>query len=133
MTRMYFFIIIALIISPIAGTDSLDSYVTGAKPNGKYWNILDNKSKGAFITGMREGFAVTSEVELEYIKAGIDCKERSNVIQFIADSMPEGLSLEEIITYIDKFYLAKTKLNIPVSTVYLQFVTEKRLAKNITK
>lgn len=125
MIRICLFIIAALTIMPFVNADDIDSYITDAKANGQYWNILERDSKGAFITGMGDGFTVCSEMEVKYFKASASFKVRKirrDIVKFISDSMPEGLIIEDAIAYIDKFYTDESNLSVPISSAYLKYV-----------
>jgi len=136
MAWTYFFIIIALAISPIVKADDIDSYATYGEPNGKYWNMLEEGEKSSFIIGIIEGLGMISDRALNEIKAGIDSKvsrdalmTHRNTIKFISENSPEGLILKETVADIDKFYSYKSNLTIPISTVYLQAVSKYSAAK----
>ena len=117
------------IASSIGAGEDFSSYATDGQANGRYWNVLSQTDKFAFITGVDEAITTCAEIELAYIEGGTDTKEREkrrSLFRYFAATSPEEVTLAELIKQIDDYYSKEENLDTPIMSIYFRMTADKK-------
>jgi hypothetical protein len=102
-----------------------DSYHTEGKVNGRYWNTFTDSEKSSCIFGIELGIDLCADLELEYVKAGIDVRARTDMLKSLTSYLaPDNITLEETVRRINILYSDPKNLDIPLTTTYLKAIKE---------
>lgn len=95
-------------------------YSDNGRFNGRYWNMLSKSEKSSYITGVQEGIGLCAELEFAYVEAGEQRELRTKILKSLDIYVPKKLIVEEIIKYIDDFYLNQKDFDTAITTVYVE-------------
>ena len=119
-------IILISLISPVgfAQQHYIDSFFTDGKANGGYWNRLTIDEKRATIAGITQGVILSAEAEIAYLSINKDNATIDDILKPLSSLTPTDVTIDEIVSSLDKFYTDSSNLGIPITSAYMKIVVK---------
>jgi hypothetical protein len=105
MRKLLFLLLMAIALG--CAQDNLATYMTYEMPNGRYWLIMDQQSKGAFVMGYEQ--AITFSQALSQATAVVTTSKppQKDERLFVARRFyPIGVVRQETMRFLDQFFSA---------------------------